>query len=63
MMGGWLEMMILPIILIIAFIYIVYNQRGNNKFKHISIRDNSLNILNERFAPGDIDEEEYNIKK
>lgn len=56
-------MMILFIILIIAVIYIVYNQGGNNKFKDIGMRDNSLNILNERFARGEIDEEEYNNKK
>lgn len=63
MMGGWFEMMILPIILIIAVIYIIYNQGGNNKFKDIGTKDNSLDILNERFARGEIDEEEYNNKK
>lgn len=56
-------MMIIPIILIVAVIYVIYNQGGNNKFKDISTRDNSLNILNERFALREIDEEEYNNKK
>jgi putative membrane protein len=63
MMGGWFGMMILPIILIVVIIYVIYNQGGNNRFKDISARDNSLDILNERFARGEINEEEYNNKK
>jgi len=63
MMGGWSGMMIIPIILITVVIFVVYKQGLNNKFKDIGTRDNALDILNERFARGEINEEEYNNKK
>ena len=63
MMGGWSCMMIIPIILIAVVIFVMYKQGLNNKFKDIGTRDNALDILNERFARGEIDEEEYNNKK
>jgi putative membrane protein len=56
-------MMIIPIILIAIFIYVVYKEGGNSKFEDIGTRNNALNILNERFARGEINEEEYNSKK
>jgi putative membrane protein len=63
MMGGWFGMMIIPIILIGVVIYVVSKQEQNNKGKDIVFKDNSLDILSERFARGEIDEEEYNTKK
>lgn len=60
MMGGWSGMMIIPIILIAAVIYLIFNQEERNKLKVFSNRDNSLIILNERFARGEISEDEYN---
>ena len=63
MMGGWSGMMIIPIILIAVVIFVVYKQGLNNKFKDIGTRDNALDILNERFARGEINEEEYNNRK
>jgi uncharacterized membrane protein len=36
-------------------------QNKNNK--NIGTRDNSLDIINDRFARGEINEEEYNSKK
>ncbi|ABR35136.1 hypothetical protein HGI38_05465 [Clostridium beijerinckii] len=60
MMGGWSGMMIIPIILIIAVIYLIFNQEESKKLKVCSVRDNSLNILNERFVRGEISEDEYN---
>jgi len=63
MMGGWSGMMIIPIILIAVVIFVVYKQGLNNKFKDIGTRDNALDILNERFARGEINEEEYTNKK
>ena len=63
MMGGWCGMMIIPIILIAVVIFVIYKQGLNNKFKDIGVKDNALNILNERFARGEINEEEYNNKK
>lgn len=63
MMGGWFGMMIIPVILIGVVLYVVYKQNQNNNAKDIGTRDNSLNILNERLARGDINVEEYNQKK
>jgi len=63
MMGGWFGMMIIPIILIGVVIYVIYNQGQKNNGKDISFKDNSIDILNERFARGEINEEEYNAKK
>lgn len=33
MMGGWSGMMIIPIILIIAVIYLIFNQEESKKLK------------------------------
>jgi len=63
MMGGWFGMMIIPIILIGVVIYVIYNQGQKNNGKDIGFKDNSIDILNERFARGEISEEEYNTKK
>ena len=59
-------MMILPIILIAGAIYFIYREKQINKLQLQPCRvvDNSLNILNERFARGEISEDEYiRIKK
>lgn len=56
-------MMIIPLILIGLVIYSVNIKEGNNGIKSIEIKDNSLDILNERFARGEINEEEYFHKK
>jgi putative membrane protein len=63
MMGGWFGMMFIPIILIGVVIYVVSRQGQNNNNKDIVSKDSSLDILNERFARGEINEEEYNNKK
>lgn len=54
-------MMILPIILIAGAIYFIYREKQINKLQLQPCRvvDNSLNILNERFARGEISEDEY----
>ena len=62
-MGGWFGMMIIPIILIGLVIYVVSRQRQNDKACGIGTRDNSLDILSERFARGEINEDEYTHKK
>ena len=49
-------MMIIPIILIAGAIYLIYKKDESNNHH----KDNSLNILNERLARGEISEEEYN---
>ena len=56
-------MMIIPIILIGIVIYIIYNQKQKNNDKDNGFNDNSLDILNERYARGEINEKRYNAKK
>ncbi len=52
-------MMIMPIILIAGAIYLIYKQQESNNLKVCRVKDNSLNILDERFSRGEITEEEY----
>ncbi|MBZ9687033.1 SHOCT domain-containing protein [Clostridium estertheticum] len=63
MMGGWFGMMIIPIIIIGVIVFVVYNHGHNSDFKNTGVRNTSLDILNNRFAAGEINEEEYNRKK
>ena len=63
MMGGWFGMMLIPIIIIGLVIYVVYSHSQNNNVTGIGSIGNSLNILNDRFARGEINKEEYNRKK
>lgn len=61
MNGGWFGMFI-PIILIGIIVYAIYKITSNNT----TSRENgnrSLEILNERYAKGEISEEEYIQKK
>ena len=62
MMGGWFGI-IIPIIIIGIVAFTLYNLLQNNNIKDIGVRDNSLDILNERFTRGEINEDEYNQKK
>ncbi|WP_160690382.1 hypothetical protein [Clostridium sp. C2-6-12] len=54
-------MMILPIILIAGSVYFIYKERqaGKLQLQPCRVVDNSLNIINERFARGEISEDEY----
>jgi len=52
-------MMIIPIILIAGAIYLIYKKEESNNLQVCRVKDNSLNILNERLARGEISEEEY----
>ena len=52
-------MMILPIVLITGAIYLIYKQEESNNLQVCRVQDNSLNMLNERLARGEISEEEY----
>ena len=60
--GGWIGMLI-PLILIVVIVYAVIKLAGNNNTRNGRESDNALDILNERFAKGEINEEEYNQKK
>lgn len=63
MTGAGFGMMIFSVILIGIAVFMVYKLFQNNNTRDIGVTDNSLNILNERFARGEINEEEYNNKK
>lgn len=64
MMGGWLGMMLFPLIIIGIIIYVVIKLIGNtNHYEGGRQYNNSLEILNERFVKGEITEEEYKHKK
>jgi len=63
MIGGWFGMMIISIIIIGIVVFLISRQSSNNDIKDIRARDNSLDVLNERFARGEINEDEYNNKK
>lgn len=52
-------MMIIPIILIAGAIYLIYKKEESNNLQVCRVKDNSLNILNEKLARGEISEEEY----
>ncbi|OOM42370.1 hypothetical protein CBEIJ_43180 [Clostridium beijerinckii] len=56
-------MMIIPIFLIIAFIYMLFNKRESNNYKGARVKGNAIDILNERFSRGEINEDEYISKK
>lgn len=59
MLMGWIIPLIIIVIIAIAVYMIV-----NNKKEDKNTRSNSaLDILNERYAKGEIDEEEYSKKK
>ena len=60
MMGGGFIMMIIAIIIIIIIAIVVFLI---NKPMNIESGDKSIGILNERFARGEMNEDEYNSKK
>ncbi len=63
MMGGWFGIMIISLILIGTVIFVVAKKGHNNNVKGIGTRDTSSDILSERFARGEINEDEYNYKR
>ncbi|MDF2519406.1 MAG: hypothetical protein K0R84_34 [Clostridia bacterium] len=63
LMGGMFGMMLIPLALIGVTIYAIIKLTGNNNMRGGRSYDNSLEILNERFVKGEIDEEEYKRKK
>lgn len=57
------SMWIIPIILIVIIAIAVYMIAKNKREKDNPENNSALNILNERFAKGEIDEEEYTEMK
>ncbi|WP_106450788.1 SHOCT domain-containing protein [Trichococcus alkaliphilus] len=67
MMGGWgiFLMIILLVILIVIIVYAVMKlvQGGSNAGTTSNGRDEALEILNQRYAKGELSDEEYQQKK
>jgi putative membrane protein len=66
MMGGWgIFMMIFLVILIVVIVYAVMKlvQGSNKNATSQSNRDEALEILNQRYAKGELSDEEYQQKK
>ena len=66
MMGGWgIFMMIVLVILIVIIVYAVMKlvQGGSNAGTTSNSRDEALEILNQRYAKGELSDEEYQQKK
>ena len=62
MMGGWgIFMMIILVILIVIIVYAVMKlvQGGSNAGTTSNGRDEALEILNQRYAKGELSDEEY----
>ena len=63
---GGIFMMLIPIVLVAIIVYAILKLTGhsnrNGHYNNIS-SNGALDILNERFARGEITEEEYNQKK
>ena len=66
MMGGCgIFMMIILVILIVIIVYAVMKlvQGGSNAGTTSNSRDEALEILNQRYAKGELSDEEYQQKK
>ncbi|MGL5042994.1 MAG: SHOCT domain-containing protein [Culicoidibacterales bacterium] len=59
MIGGWFTMMLLIVIVIIGVIW--FFSKTSERTKHYSSM--ALNILEERYAKGEIDEDEFRAKR
>jgi putative membrane protein len=58
--GGLVGLILIAIILYFLIKYLNDNRKVSDTFKKT---DNAIDILNERYANGEIDEEEYNKRK
>ncbi|MEY8001778.1 SHOCT domain-containing protein [Clostridium sp. Mt-5] len=66
MMGrgwGWFMMIGVIILMILGIIALVRYLQQSGKPNDRAVENNALNILNERYARGEITEKEYNSKK
>ncbi len=62
-MFGWGGILGLILIVIAAYFIIKYISDNKNASDPVIKKDNAIDLLNERYAKGEIDEEEYNKKK
>jgi len=63
--GPHILMMIGIILVTLMIVYFIYktNQNRSSNMAYEKITPKAIEILNERFANGEIDEEEYRLKK
>ncbi len=61
--GGWFGMMLIPLFLIGIIVYAAVKLFHNSNVRDGRESNSPLEILNERFARGEIGEEEYKQKK
>jgi len=62
MLSNMMILWSIPIVILLIIGVSIYMIRQNNKRKDIN-SSSALNILNKKFAKGEIDEEEYERKK
>lgn len=62
MTGGWFIMMLIPLVIVGIVVYLLLDGK-NDSGRRDRREDRALEILDERFANGEIDEEEYRKKK
>ncbi|MGO1369818.1 MAG: SHOCT domain-containing protein [Senegalia sp. (in: firmicutes)] len=63
MFGGGGILGLIIVIIIGYFLIKYFNENNNSNTSNSYRKSNPLDILNERYARGEIDEEEYNRKK
>ncbi|WP_300382141.1 SHOCT domain-containing protein [Clostridium sp.] len=59
---GGIFMMIIPVLVITIILYVVFKLLNESRYNEVKDNSKAINILSEKYALGDISEEEY-LKK